>query len=304
MYELEFNDWLNEVWRPAQLDLRREIIGYSANADRYHDLRSAVAREQVLPLVGSGMSAPSGLPTWAGFLRRVAEFAQCDASDVERLIRCSDFEGAADLLSTSMNPRLFAERVEHDLRITDLSVITGPVCLLPGLFPKLVITTNLDDVLESLYQLCNVPFAYALSGTGLAEYRRLKDPRERFLLKLHGDRLKRQGRVLLSNEYEEAYAPGSPTREELTLLYRQYSLLFLGCSLGPDRTVSFIRQVAGDDENIPKHYAFLERPSNEYARRRREHVLTQGGIFPIWYDTPHDEAIMALLDGLDFEGAE
>ena len=304
IYDQEFNTWLNCVWKPAQLDLRREILRYSANAGRYLDLRSAVTREQVLPLVGSGMSVPSGLPTWADFLKRVAGFVQRDESEVERLIRCSDFEEAADLLFGSMNWRLFAERVEHDLRITDSTVINGPICLLPGLFPRLVITTNLDNVLETLYQLCGLPFGRTLSGKGLADYRHLKDPKERFLLKLHGDHLSQQGRVLLSSEYDQAYAPGSPPREELTLFYRQYSLLFLGCSLGPDRTVTLTQQVANDDENIPKHYAFLQRPYNNEARLQRENILTQGGIFPIWYDPPHDEAIMALLDGLHVERTE
>ena len=80
VYDQEFNTWLNDVWRPAQLDLRLEILKYSANADRYRDLKSAVTREQVLPLVGSGMSVPSGLPTWANFLKKVARFLQRDES--------------------------------------------------------------------------------------------------------------------------------------------------------------------------------------------------------------------------------
>ena len=303
-YDQEFNNWLNEVWKPAQHELRQEILSYSGNAGRYFDLKGAIGREQVVPLVGSGMSAPSKLPTWAAFLKKVGEFAQCDLSELELLIRSSAFEKAADLLSTSMNRRLFAERVEQDLRIVNPDVINGPVCLLPGLFPKLVITTNLDNVLETLYRLCNLPFGHTLSGTGLAEYRRLKDARERFLLKLHGDCLNQNGRVLLSSEYDEAYALNSPPQQELTLLYRQYSLLFLGCSLGPDRTVSLIQQVASDDENIPKHYAFLETPYNDEARLAREDVLTQGGIYPIWYDSPHNEAIMALLDGLYPDGTE
>ena len=301
-YDQEFNNWINEVWGPAQLDLRREILDFSDNANRYHDLREAVGREQVMPFVGSGMSAPSGLPTWAHFLLQVAEFTMGQTSEVEKLIEVSDFEGAMDLLHDNVNPRLFAERVEHNLRITDPNAIDGPVCLLPGLFPNLVITTNLDNVLETLYRMCGLPIGYTLSGSDIAHYRHLKDSRGRFLLKLHGDHKDQQGRVLLSSEYDVAYAPDSPLRDEITLLYRQYSLLFLGCSLGPDRTVNLIRQVANDDENIPKHYAFLEKPSSGEVRRRKENDLTAAGVFPIWYDLPHDEAIMALLDGLLLAG--
>ena len=302
-YEQEFAAWLYYDWKPLQSATRDDILSsYSANAGRYHDLKEAVMREQVLPFVGSGMSVPSGLPTWTNFLLQIAGFAVDDISEVEKFIDASDFEGAMDLLHNNMNWRLFSERVEHDLRITDPNAIDGPVCLLPGLFSSLVVTTNLDNVLETVYRICDLPFGHTLSGTSLARYRSLKDPKERFLLKLHGDHENQQGRVLLSSEYDEAYSSDSPTREELVLIYRQYSLLFLGCSLGPDRTVDLVRGVASKDENIPKHYAFLERPSDEENLRRREHDLTDAGIYPIWYDLPHDEAIMALLDGLLVEG--
>ena len=83
---------------------------------------------------------------------QTGEYAQCDPSELEQLIRRSSFEEAADLLSRSMNPTLFSERVEHNLCINDSSSINGAVCLLPSLFPGLVLTTNLDNVLEHLYQ--------------------------------------------------------------------------------------------------------------------------------------------------------
>ena len=301
-YEQEFGYWLNEEWKPRQYDSREELLNYSGNRNRYIDLTKAVKRQQVVPFVGSGMSVPSGLPTWADFLMQTGEYAECDPLELDELIRHSSFEEAADLLSRSMNPTLFAERVEHNLRINDSSSINGSVCLLPSLFPDLVLTTNLDNVLEHLYQLCNVPFAHPLSGRKLADYQQLKNPAERFLIKLHGDHQDQEGRVLLSSEYDEAYAENSKVREVVALLYRQNSLLFLGCSLGPDRTVRLIHDVAGSGGNSPRHYAFLETPDCKTDRIARENFLTERGIFPIWYDLPHDEAIVALLDGLYSDG--
>ena len=244
------------------------------------------------------MSVPSGLPTWVDFLMRVRDFTQCSMAELQRLINSSSFEEAADLLASGTNPRLLAERIEHDLRISNPDVINGPICLLPSLFPNLVITTNLDRVLEHLYQSCNMPFGIVLWGKQFADYRRLKDPGGRFLLKLHGDCQDQEGRVLLSHEYEAAYAPNSPSREELTLLYRQYSLLFLGCSLGSDRTVRLLEDVAAADSSMPRHYALLAKPEDENDENSREQFLTERGIFPIWYDLSHEDAIMALLDGL------
>ena len=300
-YNQEFNTWLYEDWKPRQQELREELLSYSANSDRYLDLQRAAIRQQVIPLVGSGMSVPSGLPTWAEFLMKVSKFTQCSLSELEKLLSSSCFEEAADLLADSTNPRLFTERLDHDLRIDGPETINGPVCLLPGLFSNLVITTNLDQVLECLYESCGVPFEDMLWGDRLAEYRHLKGPNARLLLKLHGDCQNERGRVLLSCEYEAAYAPNSPSREELSLLCRNNSLLFLGCSLGPDRTVHLLEDVATDDTNMLRHYALLAKPQDENEKITREHFLTERGIFPIWYDLPHDEAIMALLDGLNID---
>ena len=266
IYEQEFINWRDGDWKPRQNELREELLGYFGNRNRYLDLTEAVKRQQVVPFVGSGMSVSSGLPTWAEFLMQTAEYAQCDALELYQLICCSSFEEATDLLSRSMNPTLFAERVEHNLRINDPSSINGAVCLLPNLFPDLVLTTNLDNVLEHLYQLYDIPFSHTLHGKKVTEYQQLKNPTERFLIKLHGDYQDQEGRVLLSSEYDGAYAENSPVREEITLLYRQNSLLFLGCSLGPDRTVRLIHEVAGSGANRPRHYAFLETPDSNTDR--------------------------------------
>jgi hypothetical protein len=294
----EFDLWLSEVWKPEQQQRRDEILTLYGNERRYDDLLEAIGRQQVVPFVGSGMSVPSGLPTWSDLLRRVKEFTPCDPANLERLLESCSFEEAADLLASGSNPRLLAERVEHDLRIDESSTVSGPVRLLPALFRNLVITTNLDDVIEQAYHSCERPFTHVLAGSDLNRYRSLKSTSLQFLLKLHGDSRQVAGRVLLSSEYDATYAAGSLVREEITLLYRLNNLLFLGCSLGADRTVRLIEEVAGSDPSMPKHYCFLPLPDGNATRIERENFLTQRGIYPIWYSLPHDESLMALLDGL------
>jgi hypothetical protein len=224
---------------------------------------------------------------------------------VEELLVASAFEEAADLIASATNHNLLSERVEHTLRVDDLGIISGAVRLLPAVFPDLVITTNLDDVLEQHYRVCGVEFSEVLSGQEIARYRGLKTPMQRFLLKLHGDCRRPETWVLRKGEYETAYAPGSVVCEELTLLYRSNRLLFLGCSLGPDRTVGLIAEVARSDKSMPRHFALLPLPDSSPARVERENFLTERGIYPIWYDGPHDECMLALLAGLlDFAGAD
>ncbi len=296
-YRVEFGRWLND-WLTNQEDRRERILKLHGNSKRYTDLRQAVAQGQVVPFVGSGMSVPSGLPQWSDLLRRIRKFTKVRTAKLEALISNSAFEEAADLLAAGTNANLLNERVEHDLRTEDSGVISGAIRLLPAIFRDLVITTNLDDVLEKHYAHCNQQFTHVLAGHDVSRYRQIKSRTERFLLKLHGDCRRSDTRVLLTAEYERAYGNGSVISDELTLLYRFNHLLFLGCSLGPDRTVKLVEQVARADKNMPRHYALLALPSRASLRIEKESILTAAGIYPIWYDGSHDEAIMALLAGL------
>ncbi|MGP9810989.1 SIR2 family NAD-dependent protein deacylase [Rhodopseudomonas sp. NSM] len=296
-YRDEFKRWLNERWIPERAEEREHILSIHGNRKRFQDLLSATARKQVVPFIGSGMSAPSGLPTWSDLLRGIRRYTVVSDDALEGLISTSLFEEAADLLASAANRKLLNERIEHELRIDD-QAIDGPVRLLPEVFSSLVVTTNLDDILESNYRGCNVAFHHVLVGSDLGRFRQLKDPNQRILLKLHGDCRSAAGRVLLTSEYDAAYGVGSSPREELSLIYRSNHVLFLGCSLGPDRTVQLFNEVATSDSCMPKHFAFLELPSTEKKRIEREHMLTNGGIFPIWYEGPHDQALTALLAGL------
>ncbi|MBA3035884.1 MAG: SIR2 family protein, partial [Desulfobacterium sp.] len=200
--------------------------------------------------------------------------------------------------AAAMPGRLFDERIEHDLRIDDTNAICGAVVFLPELFDKLVLTTNLDDLLERMYELRNRRFSHILAGKSISEYRKVKANSERVLLKFHGDCRSRDGRVLGKTEYEQAYCNGSPIKEELTTVYRNHSILCLGCSLEPDRTVELLAEVAKIDPGMPKHYAFLQHPNNADMLRQREHFLTDRDVFPIWYRDYHDESIKALFVGM------
>ena len=100
-YRAEFNTWLDEVWIPQQRDRRGQILELHANAKRYADLVDAVARQQMVPLVGSGMSVPTGLPTWSDLLRAIRAFTNVDPAVLDGLLGASAFEEAADLIAES-----------------------------------------------------------------------------------------------------------------------------------------------------------------------------------------------------------
>jgi hypothetical protein len=297
-YRSEFQRWKLEIWYPEMRSRREEMFEIPGNQQRFEDIVRAYERRQLVPLVGSGMSVPTGLPTWANFLRGIREFTHVKETDLEPLLQAAAFEEAADLIASEAPKNLLNERIEHDLRPQNNSIVSGSIRLLPGVFNNVVLTTNLDRLLEQQYSSCGNAFNHVLAGREVAKYRQLKDPRERFLLKLHGDCQTPETRVLLTAEYDSAYGVGSTIREELSLLYRNNQILFIGCSLGPDRTVKLIGDVVSADGNAPRHYAFLPCPDCDNVRIDREHFLTSRGIYAIWYPGDHDAAITALLAGL------
>jgi hypothetical protein len=128
-FRSEFQAWQNDVWEPEQRDRREDILSLHANRSRYDDLCATLDRGQLVPFVGSGMSCPSGLPTWSNLLRAVREHSGVRKSDLERLLSSFKFEAAAQLLSESMSRGLFDERIEHTLRYKSDHPVLGAIRL-------------------------------------------------------------------------------------------------------------------------------------------------------------------------------
>lgn len=298
-YRAEFNSWLYNSWLPQQRERREAMLERTGCSERYDDLLAAYHRGYLVPFVGSGMSASSGLPIWSGLLRQIRERTPVTEEALEPLLERYEFERAAQLLASSTNARLLSEQIGHRLRVSSIEDVAGPVRLLPELFGELVLTTNLDRILEMLYGAYHDPsFERVFYGLDIAKYRTLRARHSSYLLKLHGDCEDPAGRVLLPDEYDLAYDVTSPVRRELSLIFKDYSLLFLGCSLGPDRTIGVIEEVVDQDPSVPKHWAFLKAPGDRDKQMDREQWLTSRGIFPIWYPDDHDSALTCLLAGL------
>ncbi len=297
-YDDEYSKWLSERWLPEQNEKLEEILIIHTNRTRFADLCTALKNNQVIPLIGSGMSVSSGKPAWSDFLRSIRPYSSVENMRLEEMLAASQYEEAVEELIHTMPGRLFDERIEHELRFDNASKITGAIQFLPELFDKLVLTTNLDDLLENLYTYRQCSFNEILIGEDVGRYRVKKATAQRILLKFHGDCRIQEGRVLGKVEYERAYKPASAVRDELMMIYRNYNLLCLGCSLGADRTVSLIGEVAALDKGMPKHYAFLSKPTDEEALRSRECFLAERGIFPIWYVGDHDDCIQTLFIGM------
>lgn len=299
-YQAEFRGWLNDVWLEEHRRRLERILKLHGNGGRFHSLVDSFRSDYVIPAVGSGMSKSSGFPLWREFIHELRSFTSISESEIDGMLAAGQYEEAVDRIAAEAGRHLFDERIEQSLRVIEPTSVKGPVRLLPAMFPKLALSTNLDDVLETAYTAVDQRFDEILVGPRIEQFRRLTTSNKRVLLKIHGDCRQPEGRVLGVAEYEAAYAASAPTRESLSLMCRSHVLLWMGCSLGLDRTVTLMKDVVLGDSSMPRHYAFLRLPKDDSVWVTREKVLAERKVFPIWYDDLEDDdvSILSLLVGL------
>jgi NAD-dependent SIR2 family protein deacetylase len=298
-YKQALGDWVWEEWVPARRDRKDELLKLvDSNEGRFAELRKVIEGGRAIPFVGSGMSAPTGLSTWGDFLRDTCKRTKgFTVVELEAYLAAGNFEEAASRIFEAMPSQLFDERFESNFTVKPSQTIDGAVRFLPFLFESIVITTNFDGILERVYTDGGKTFQDTLYGMGIADFRKKTALGSRCLLKLHGKYDAGYGRVLLKNEYDAFYLPKCSGREELSHLFHRGGMVFLGCSLCQDRTMTLLKELADADKNMPRHYAFLQRPGPTKIVER-EHFLTERNIFPIWYDGDHGTDVEALLVGL------
>jgi hypothetical protein len=294
-YQLSFEDWVEE--RKSNLrDVASQVLAAHDNARRFEALKKACSSRNVVPFLGAGLSMSSGYPGWTKFLWDLQGESHVKADDLESLLNVGDYEGAAQLLHDDLGPALFNKQLQECFDRN--SIATGAINLFPLVFPDAnVITTNFDKLLEYAFSGQSQGFDQVVLGSNLGEALRILNAGGRYLLKLHGSCETVANRVLLRDEYAQAYGDAGVVGRFFTRFLFGKSLLFVGCSLLTDRTLRTMEQVVASEgaHTVPQHYAFLELKDG-VDRVERKKALAKANIFPIWYpEGEHDESIEALL---------
>ena len=302
-YQLSFEDWIAE--RKSNLrNIADQVLAAHDNALRFGALKKACDSRNVVPFLGAGLSMPSGYPGWTKFLWDLQAESHVNPSELESLLNTGDYEGAAQLIHDDLGSGLFNKQLQECF--TRECAATGSINLLPLAFPDSnVITTNFDKLLESTFSGQSQGFDQPISGSNLGEALRLLSTGGRYLLKLHGSCEMVANRVLLRDEYANAYGDSGVVGRFFSRFLFGKSLLFIGCSLLTDRTLRTMEQMVAAEgaDTLPQHYAFLELKDG-VDRVKRKKALAQANIFPIWYpEGEHDESIESLLLALMEEDA-
>ncbi|UWQ01038.1 SIR2 family protein [Aliiroseovarius crassostreae] len=260
----------------------REILEATGCLPRFQLLCEKQALGRVLPFVGAGMSMPSGFKNWTQLLKDLCVDSPALLARVEGHIHGFAYEEAAqDICDT-----LGVDALHHDIDAhlgRNGFALEGPVRLLPKCFGATCITTNLDLVLERVYHKAAMPFIDRVWGARLKQQQGFVNPDENKLFKLHGTADENGDRVLTRHEYEHTYANDISLRTVLDRLAGNRHMLFLGCSLGVDRTVQALAQLKQDAGAVyPQHFAFLPL-YDDTDREARRVELGAANITPIWF---------------------
>jgi hypothetical protein len=289
------------------------ITGLGDNVVTLQSL-SAVARGPVglIPFVGAGVGVPYGLPAWTPLLRELGSRYGI-RPEVDAHLAAAAYEEAADALVARAGREVLNARLRHlyGERALEGRRFVGVVAALVDLTRGPVITTNFDRLLELAFEAAGRPFEERLSGTQSDLFAEALHTGARYLLKLHGDVLDTRNRVLTLSEYDAHYGGRTVATIDfarslpkmLEAIFGTRALLFVGCSLGPDRTRLLLRHVAARRGDLaPQHFAVLEYPGDaEWVDRARS--LGADRIAPVWYPAGRHDLIEPILASLAAEGS-
>ncbi len=210
-------------------------------------------RGRLVPFVGAGLSMPFGYPSWNRLLENLA--ADVGLQDEVKLhLDNAEFEEAAELIAEKASLNYLDDSLRSVFDHTSLHGrgAIGAVQHLPNIARNGVLTTNFDRVLETIYEDAGHPFTEVFHGNQIREASKAIQFGRSFLLKLHGDYRDSAHRILTLSEFSKFY--GSPDAHNVNLdlelpsvlgqAFASNPLLFLGCSLKSDRTITVISRLA------------------------------------------------------------
>lgn len=285
-----------------------ELLDIRHNRDNFRRLLAQYGTPLgIVPFVGAGFSIPSGMPGWAAFLRKEADLAGV-LPVVTTALSLSDYEGAAQLLFDALGARGFADSLDRNFgpHVATGDRIRGPVTRLPQITAGPVITTNFDRILEEVFKSERRAFEERVWGAKPDLFANALHSNSAYLLKIHGDVQDRTDRILTLGDYERHYGSTDVERVDfkrplpkiLEQAFTTRTLLFLGCSLSQDRTMSLLQRVASTHASPPPHYAIVEMPNEPGDAVQRERFFSDHNIRPLWFPQRKFEAIDIFLQAL------
>jgi hypothetical protein len=274
------------------------------NRARFDQVLQPLRVQNVVPFVGAGVSCASDFPGWGGHLLRQGIVAGFPEDEILAALSAGNFEEIIERIVLSRGPETFIQELRDEfLRLPTQVDLARRIV---GLTPGLIVTTNYDRVLQTAVRMVDEADGEVLSGVDPSNQSLVVSilNRLRSILMIHGDISKPQLCILRKSQYDTFYGSPmtltDPVPKKLKLLYLQKSILFLGCSLLYDRTLSVFERVHAESaaEELPQHFAIVEAPEDLGELPDRNSGLLKIGITPIFYPYRRHEFLSLIVDEL------
>lgn len=313
-----------ERWEGQQVkDQHAEMIEYLRTSEQsaiFSKLVETIKKKRIAPFVGAGLSKPCNFPLWREAIeklvnklegvstseQRAAQPALAYLDDVKQQLSEGRYLEAVGLLYANSKTHVDSF-VRNTFELSANPVISGPVGLLPKICDGCIITTNFDDIIETVFNKDQKPIEGYMHGTQTQNQFAAKLIQgERCILKLHGTVNDPETYIFSKAQYNKAYGDNDsfdytkPLAKTLRQIFVSHSLLFLGCSLEKDRTLGLFQDVVDSKAfDIPDHFALLLKPSDHEKYLAKEELLQKMKIRPIWYQVISSEEGKSDHSGLE-----
>lgn len=279
-----------------------EIMAYHPdNKDVYSEIKENLSN--LVPFVGAGLTQ-FAYPSWKQALMELAAKItnKNDSTPVKKLIKTGYYMDVAQQLENLRTPSNLARDIAHLFSSDHLAdkmnmIPKEAISLLPWLFNGLLLTTNFDETLETVYRECGYPFQ-TVSHPGhpvLEQF--IRNQNHCGLFKMHGtvsgNLIEYENIVFTSAQYDRHYGKGSPLIHDLKSCFEKRLMFFLGCSLEKDRTMDILQDAIIQGVN---HYAIIECKKSEKDEKSRK--LGEKYIRVILYEQGRHEAVRVILEHL------
>lgn len=291
----------------------QEIMDFSTvNRENFDCLKQQLQGNHILPVVGAGLSVPI-YPLWSDLLKQIAAdsspnvkkqvYSMLNKAYLET--HADAFEEAAGLLLEDWGKPTFCNHLQNIFSPTTLNKPDNQkllrrmaVFVLPDLFPNnMLLTTNYDHVIEECYRQKGLHLSPqdALHHERITRWLRMSTDHP-LLIKLHGDADEMETTAVLDPQsYDAAYDENSDLVQTLRQSFQQKCILFLGCSLQQDRTMSVLENVSAPGINHFTVFASSPRRQKQQELIRR---LGRRRIFPILYPDGKHDCVRIILEEL------
>lgn len=274
------------------------------NRDVYNEIKRNLS--VLIPFVGAGLTM-FAYYSWPDALAKIAEKITNEDSHkkVKDLIdkkgdflldaaqRLEELRGSSNIARDIAN--LFSS---HKMEEKQSQLPKESIWLLPLLFSELTITTNFDQVLETVYTKHNMPSkVFEPDHPELLNQYLNQAGDFPGIFKLHGsvcgDYIEYNRIIFTEKQYNHFYCKGSFLFEALKKCFSYKSVLFLGCSLSHDRTMKLLEQVVQPGQY---HYTIINCGESERDNKIKE--LENKHIRAIVYEGNRHEAVRTILEQL------